>query len=392
MSEELLKKLSDQMHGKAVIPETTPEDLVPAEEDFEDAVEDIITEEKTEVRKEDKKTDKKEKAVAETASDEEESVEDILASLGISDDETPETTKPNGIPEGKPSEESSLNIESIIKEKTGGKFSSLDEMLNKINEAPKQNSLSPRIQKLIEMEEKGVDLLKVLEFDKINVENLNPAEHNQALSIIKSKLILDNPEMSEKLINTMLKEYVISDMDDESEVELKTIKAFKEAKKNKAELLEYKKQIELPKNVVDETAIAAQKEEAQQAQQKWVSDINNFFSKYDTETIDTGEGELKFQIKDEVKRSITESLSDMSKYWQRYTNPDGTTNMKKLIGDLVYSEQRDAMNKTIYQQGFNQGQQRIALRFKNAKARGGTLPANNEQSVESKLAKKFFNR
>lgn len=271
------------------------------------------------------------------------------------------------------------DIDSIIKEKTGGKFSSWDELQLSINNQVNTEFASDRIKKLNDLEKQGVDILRVLEYDKLNIESLNPQDFNEAISIIKAKLKIEDPEITDRELNFILRDYSFNDDTDQDEVELKKIKALRDAKKYKNELIEYKKQLEIPKNNPVSSNNQQQDQELRELQSKWTKMVSDYASKYTIENINVGEADnIKYIVKEDAKHSITKTLNNPSSFWTRYTNQDGKTDMDRLFKDMLLIENKDAVLKTIYDQGKAIGAKSAILKIKNARSSKGEVLSKKE--------------
>lgn len=363
-----------EQYKRATDPTTKKEDLFQPE--VVEIVDDSGMEDEIEITESEKPTE----VVAETNVEDkiEEKVEDVVEEKDEIDTLLSEFNVDNNIEDKKPeavTSDSSLKIEDIIKEKSGGAFSSLEELIER---ATKSQFASERIKKLNDLEASGKDIMKVLEYEKMNIENLDPANHNHALELIKSKMIADDPTITERELNYILRDYTYNeDSDSEDEIELKKVKALREAKKAKVDLIKIKTDFSIP-DVKPMSNGVDQSKELERIQKEWEDQVEKEPSllNYKTEKINVGDKTLDFVVKDDVRRSIVDIAKRPNDLWKEYTNSSGAIDFERLASDMIQIKQKEAIRKTIWDQGVAHGAREFAAKLKNSRQRGETQPVS----------------
>ena len=287
-------------------------------------------------------------------------------------------------------EPKSLDISSIIKEKTSGKYQDLESLLAKLEEAdlPKEEVFaSEQIKKLNDLAKSGKDIRKVLEFESMGIENIDTSDINQSVNLIKIKLKKEDPEITEREIKMILKsDYGLKseeDYMDDEEKDLSYIKIKRKAKTIKQELLKEKEEYTLPST---EDFGKRQKEIADQQQKiidSWKKTVNDNVNSYADETFKITEtDEFKFQVKDDTRSTVRGVMSNPDQLWNKYIKTDGTRDMGKLRRDMLLLERQDEIIKSVYAQGLAMGGKKLMDSLKNPSKKSSSAGATKEKPLD----------
>lgn len=326
---------------------------------------------------------------------EEKTQEEIFAELQEQYKEEPQQSEEGEEGEG---ENSSLNnqdqvdINAFVSEKTGGKFKGLDELLEYAKQEPTvtSNFASDRIEKLNDIEKNGGDIMQVLKFESLKLEELDVENTSDAITLIKEKLKMEDPDATEQDLHYLIsKDYAVDEDMDDDERNYQISKMKRTARQAKRELLDKKKQLELPKGGTSKN-VEAQQKQIEEMQKQWTDTVSKATSNYNEETFTLGESkEFKYVVNDEMRKTIADNIVNPQNYWKRYTNQDGSTNLDLLMSDQILSLNKETILKSAYNQGIAEGARDVLNKLTNAKPKGQSKPNKRSKkslSVEQQIA------
>jgi len=282
-----------------------------------------------------------------------------------------------------PEEERAKHIENFFSEKTEGKFKNLEEYTNHIKEQAKSEikvpKLSERLQKLAELEERGIDIERVLDYQKKGYDKLNPENISDAKKLFFEKWREEDSDITDRELEHKFKkqyEAVLKNSDDltddeREEQEIAKIALTRNAKKIHKEFIDKQKELELPKSNPDYQA------ELESLKRQWQEATEPHIKSYNEETFKVAEGEaIKFSINDSQKAKLQEAIIDPSTYILNkcaVKTADGkiVTDIPKLRRILALVENENEIIGTAFAQGKSAGAKAEVERIENLERGSG---------------------
>jgi hypothetical protein len=317
----------------------------------------------------------------------------------------------------------SIDFEALLAERTGGKFKSVDEILQLAEKPVTQdiNFANEDSKKVFEYLKEGKveDVINVFQQQK-QLQNIDKLDTD---GILKLKLKYENPELSEEEINDEFQSRygvdepdIDEDLDDAADIE-KAKKKFereksamerlkkKDLKEAKDFLQEKKKEIVLPdiqtsapqqqqavSNEAEEAAVREFRDKYLQAIPTTIDDIVGFESKYKdselefntTYIIDANE---KAALKDKM-----ENFTLQDYFMPRYIDEQGNFDTEAIAHDLYVLENFDKIVEAHISQAVNQAKSLFVKGLKNANYQESVsrrLP-DEQQTSQDEMVNFFF--
>lgn len=275
------------------------------------------------------------------------------------------------------------DITKEISEKTEGKYTSVDELYKATQANP---FASDRIKKLNELEKQGVDITKILSFDSMGIDKLNPENREDALQLLRNKLRTDEPDITEREINFELSKYDTSDEDmEDSEKESINMRLSRNAKAAKRELENTKKKYELPEN----KPVLPDTKELDELKNKWKSNVSEALDGYTFEEFDlNGQGKIKYTVKESEVKTLREVMDNPDQFLKRYIN-NGKTDMVRFRKEMMFLLNQNKVGSIIYEQGKSVGAEELVKSIHNYKPEASSAaPAEETADTPEKAAAK----
>ena len=95
-----------------------------------------------------------------------------------------------------------------------------------------------------------------------------------------------------------------------------------------------------------------------------MADTTSKFDKVDFEINDKGE-KFTFKLSDEDKSALKSTNSDLSKFWSRFMNEDGTENMEKLNKTMYIVDNYNKIIRAVANQYKSSGKDDVLKDIKN---------------------------
>jgi hypothetical protein len=301
----------------------------------------------------------------------------------------------------------SIDFESLLSERTGGKFKSVDEILQLADKPTPQdiNFANEDSKKVFEYLKEGKveDVLSVYQQQK-QLENIEKLDTD---GILKLKLRYENPELTEEELNDEFQSRygvdepdIDEDLDDAADID-KAKKKYereksamerlkkKELKEAKDFLQEKKKEIVLPdiqtsaprqqqegSNEAEEAAIKEFRDKYLNAIPTTIDDIVGFESKYKDSEL---EFNTTYVIDANEKAALKEKMESFTLqdyFMPRYINEKGDFDTEAIAHDLYVLENFDKIVEAHVSQAVNQAKSLFVKGLKNA---------NFQESVSRRL-------
>ena len=346
-----------------------------------------VPEAKEEVKEEikDKNTETEETGTTEeTESDSSLNTEEVSA-------ETTEETKK--VPQA--------SFEEELVNRTGGKYTTIDEMLDAItqkDETPAFEYGNELIAKMDELVKKGVNVDRQFILEQmVNYSDIDHSDVNQAIELVKRKIRLEDPEITDREMKWELQDRYKLDEDEYSEEDIERSKArlSRDARKAKKELIDYQKSNHLPNGVDPEVA-----KKQQEDHQKKVNEINSALkstlNNYKQETINIGDEAFEYKFDAETKSLIEKDVMNTDKRYSRYFDSKGNLDSKQLATDEAWANPatRSKMLNAFLKQATSTGSKEVVKDLKNSSLSSKKNPNSQPQvfglssAIQNHFAKK----
>ena len=288
---------------------------------------------------------------------------DTKSSLKENSD-TPESSEEKSEPD---------SFDSLLREKSEGKFQSYDDLIKSFDDTQKE--------KKDLFANETIEKLNQYILDGGNVDDFNKTQINYSdmsdVDVVKEGMRLNDPDLSDNDIDFLLKrEYRLDEEEyDEDEVRISKLKLRKDAKEFKGKLEEWQKKYEITQNLEHQKNISDKTKENEEAakvkhlkeKERWenlVADTTSKFDKVDFEINDKGE-KFTFKLSDEDKSALKSTNSDLSKFWSRFMNEDGTENMEKLNKTMYIVDNYNKIIRAVANQYKSSGKDDVLKDIKN---------------------------
>ena len=269
-------------------------------------------------------------------------------------------------PESSETKSETDNFNILLREKSEGKFENYEDLVKSFDETQKDTDAFAN-ETIAKLNQYILDGGKINDFDKTQV---NYSEMSD-LDILKAGMKLNDSDLSDSDINFLVdREYKLDEEEyDEDEVRISKLKLRKDAKEYKIKLEEWKKQYEIP--VKSEGQLKEEEdtklENHLKEKERWQNLVNDSTSKIETVDFninDKGE-KFTFTLSDEDRNTLKTSNSDLSKFWSRFMNEDGTENMEKLNKTMFLVDNFDKVVRAVANQYKSNGKDDVLKDIKN---------------------------
>ncbi len=343
-----------------------------------------VPEAKEEVKEEikDKNTETEETGTTEeTESDSSLNTEEVSA-------ETTEETKK--VPQA--------SFEEELVNRTDGKYTTIDDMLDAItqkDETPAFEYGNELIAKMDELVKKGVNVDRQFILEQmVNYSDIDHSDVNQAIELVKRKIRLEDPEITDREMKWELQDRYKLDEDEYSEEDIERSKArlSRDARKAKKELVDYQQSNHLPEGGVDLKKQEAQKEYVAKINSTLKSTLNN----YKQETINIGDESFEYKFDAETKSLIEKDVMNTDKRYSRYFDSKGNLDSKQLATDEAWANPatRSKMLNAFLKQATSTGSKEVVKDLKNSSLSSKKNPNSQPQvfglssAIQNHFAKK----
>ena len=269
-------------------------------------------------------------------------------------------------PESSETKPDTDNFNTLLREKSEGKFENYEDLVKSFEENQKETD-SFANETIAKLNQYILDGGSINDFDKTQVDYSEMSD----LNILKAGMKLNDPDLSDSDIDFLVdREYKLDEEEyDEDEVRISKLKLRKDAKEYKIKLEEWKKQYEIP--VKSEGQLKedenTNRENQLKEKQRWENLVNDSTSKFETVDFninDKGE-KFTFTLSDEDRNTLKSSNSDLSKFWSRFMNEDGTENMEKLNKTMFLVDNFDKVVRAVANQYKSSGKDDVLKDIKN---------------------------
>jgi hypothetical protein len=316
-----------------------------------------------------------------------------------------------------------FDFDTVLAEKTGGKFKSVDEILKLTEQkvAPEINFANETSKKVFEYLKEG----KVDEFMSVYQQQklLESVDKLDADNVLKLKIKYENPELTESEINDEFESRygveqpdIDEDLDDAADIE-KAKKKFereksamerlkkKDLKEAKDFLQEKKQEIVLPDiqtsktqqqeaqgSEVDEVAIKEYRDKYLNSIPKTIDEIIGFESKYKDSELEFNTTYLIDANEKQALKDKMENFTLQDYFVPRYINESGDFDTESIAHDLYVLENFDKIVEAHVSQAVNQAKSMFVKGLKNANYQESVSRAlpDEQQAKQDEMVNYFF--
>ena len=276
-------------------------------------------------------------------------------------------------PESSETKSEPHDFNTLLREKSEGKFESYEDLVKSFEESQQKQSTNTFANETIaKMNKYVLSGGKIDDFNKTQIDYSEMSDDD----VIKSEMKLNDSDLSDEDIDFMFNtEYTLDEEEyDEDEVRISKLKLRKDAKKSREKLTEWKKQFDIPEIPKETVSNNKQKEVDEKQQQvldkerkRWTNVVDESTSKLKTVDFDINDkGEkFTFALSDEDRINVKNTSSDLSKFWLRFMNEDGTENIEKLNKTMFLVDNFDKVIRAVANQYKSSGKDDILKDIKN---------------------------
>ena len=290
-----------------------------------------------------------------------------------------------------PTTEPSYEFEDLLIEKSNGKFTSYEdvvEVMEALEKSSQNQFANEQIENLNKYVAEGGDIMDFLTTQLTDYESMSDEQ------LIKSMWSINEKDLTPEEIDLLYRDTYKLDEEQwtSTEVKLANIKLKREAKSAKEELLKLQSQNAIPKSVKSNQEEQAARE---LANKEWIKKVETSARKLKTVDVQVSEQGEKFSytIPEETVKSVRKNNKDLSKFWSRYINEDGSEDMDALNRDMAILNDFDNIVRAVYSQARSVGKETVVKDLKNPNYTPESKPKNVEQklSIQEQIARQLKN-
>jgi hypothetical protein len=285
-----------------------------------------------------------------------------------------------------------IDINSSIKEKTHGKFESLEDLVAAATKQPEVKFANEQIAKLNELALSGEDLVSWLQVQTADYSKMSD------LDVMSLRLQRKYPTMTAEEIRDEIKDAYYTDQDEESAEYKRGQRKLKiDAHEGRTELEKLKAEKSLPK--VADSPVGKSEEEAKAKAQKlaqdqakiWHDQVDASVKDFKKQPFKIGESNFDFEVSEDASKKLSNLLKNPHTLWERYLNEDGTTNMKKLKAEMLILDNWGDVFKSMSDQSRSEGAEAVVKDQNNITLgkRPAAAPSGDPLSIEAQVASHY---
>jgi hypothetical protein len=262
---------------------------------------------------------------------------------------------------GEGTENSEKSFESLLAEKTNGKYKTYEEIESLLSTKETNKSFAnEQMEKLNDYVSKGGDVQEYLNTQTANYDEMDE------LALVKSHLKFNNHDLKNDEVDLLFNSQYKLDEDTYTpdEVKLSKIKLRNDAKKAKKELLDFQKDSAIPKQHRQQVN---ERKNAEENQKLWDEKIDKSLTDFNEVSFDVNDKGEKFaySLSEDAIENVRTSNKNLASFWNRYVNEDGSENITKLNKDMATLNNLDSIIRSAFAQGLSKGKGDIIDDIKN---------------------------
>jgi len=272
----------------------------------------------------------------------------------------------------------------LLSEKTGGRFKSIDEIDAALKEVPESAYANEQIAKLNQYVSEGGKFE-----DFVSTQTVDYSKMSDSDVLAASMQTFNSDGLSQDDIQFLLtQKYGVTEDATPDAKRLAQISLKQDAASARKALLEHQQKWSVPQNP-DQGANAAQ----QAGLEKWKGDLSKGVDS--TEKVEikiTDDVSFDFNLDDTAKASIKEKYADPRKFFERYRNADGTDNVAAFIRDMAILENFNSIGPALAAYGKSEGKDGVLKDLNNPSfvAPGSKKPVDAPASIADQAARQIL--
>lgn len=299
------------------------------------------------------------------AKEREEPKEEVTEEI-VSEETQPEVTEAPVVEQQSADNESNtddgIDADSYVKETTGGRFETLDSLLESLNEQPTAYEFKDDyIKKAVEYYEKNGNLLPFLEATKADYDGMAPED------LVRHNLRREYSELSDSAFDKLYKQEVINkyklDEDEftDDEIELGKQLLQRDANRIKQTLLKEREEFLQPQQEVVQ-------EEQTNFQEGWSNTVlqnsytNNLLNEKSI-SIDVDGEAFNYEVDD--PQSMIDMTVDNSKFFNLFLDKSGQVDLNKWYKVVAFAMEPNTYDKSLVNHGKTYGVTQVEQELKN---------------------------
>ena len=287
--------------------------------------------------------------------------------------EQSQNTLPNQSDTESQTESAPSDFGTLLHDKSGGKYSSYEDVEKALTDMQTPQYATEQMAKINEYVSKGGTLENYILTQSMDYTALDEKQ------IMFEKLAVDNPTMTESDVQFLIDNKYKTDSEKftADEVRLAKIQLAQDSNSARASLIERQNQYATPTSTVDNEA---QQKEVQTRKDEWAKLSSESASNFQSLEIDmNGQGEkFTFAATDDSREKLAEMNGDLSKFWNRYMNEDGSENINKLNRELFILDNFDTIVRSAVTQYQSRGSEDILKTIKNPSYNPDSKPTSDQ--------------
>jgi len=255
-----------------------------------------------------------------------------------------------------------VEFETLLSEKSGGKFKSYTDVEKALEEAPENAFANEMVKKLNEYVKSGGEATDFLRTQTVDFSKMNDLD-----AIREVESMSDGGLTREEIEILLEEEYGYSEDATDREKTLAKIKIKRAGENARKQLLEYQQRWAVPK--VDKAEIeAANREESE----KWQQELSTAVDSNPEMVFQLGDEEFKYTPSDDMKKTVKDAY-DLTKFWTRYAKEGGGYDVNKFVQDMHFLNNRDDIIKSVFTFAKGKGTEEIVDDLKNPGFKGADV-------------------
>lgn len=276
-------------------------------------------------------------------------------------------------------EPKSRDIDEVIKERFEGKFSSLEDIQKALEESKPSEVkyANETIEQLDKMAREGWSVEEYLEIKSKDYDSISDEE------VIKQNMLAEDRTLTREDVDLLYESEFgyDEDVDSERDIKLRQIKLKKEASKARDYMKDIQQKYQ-PKAVQQQANI-------QDLKKRWSETIDSV----SINEIKSGDS-FKYEVSQDDLKAAKSDVQDLSSYFNRYVNEDGSDNVQKLIEDQLKIKLFDKAVSAAMTSAKSQGREEVISNRDNVQPTKESRPEGSktmgQQLWEQAKQKGFF--
>lgn len=273
------------------------------------------------------------------------------------------------------------DFDKLLAERSNGKFKAWDDIEKALNEAPKGDFANEEIAKLNDFVRQGGDINDFVRTQRADYSKMADAD------VLRNYEKLIDPTLSDADIDLLVSDkYGVAENATDQQKRLAEIRMKRDASEARKKLID--EQGKWKTSLPDPEAAVKQA-------QKWITELSSTADKVEKLEVRVDEtSTFSYTVPVDVRNKVKEANKDLSKFFNRYINADGSENIQKFVQDMIILENFNQIVAAAAAAQKNKGKENVIKDLKNTnftpgqKGGSGTSP----KSIAQQAAEQIFGR